>query len=107
MKKVAVMMLVIVLMITVFVTAFARQVNKCPICDGEYYSTRVIKDWHEVRGRVTAHFYREAAFHWDGPYWQERTVAIVCSNGTHANQIEKKDCRAKCDVDPVLWGWTR
>ena len=87
-KKMAIMILVLVLTITVFVSAFARPVAQCPECNGEYYSTKVIKDWHNVRGEAVLHN-KNGNLHYDGSYWKEREVAIVCSNGTHKSYTKK------------------
>ena len=107
MKKIAILMLALVLMITIFVTAYARPVAMCPECNGEYRSTKVIKDWHTVRGACTLHN-DNGNLHWDGPYWQEREVATVCSNGTHKSHLEKKGHGRVCPVENVaLWGLTR
>ena len=107
MKKIALLTLAIVLLITIFVTAYARPVVKCPECDGEFRFIKVIKDWQTVRSGLQPHTVN-GDFHYDGSSWQERTVACVCSNGTHASHIEKKNFVTECPVKNVgLWGWQR
>lgn len=102
MKKIIALLVAAILIIALASVAFARPVAKCPECNGEFRSTKVIEDWKTTSiGTCTIHWEKD---HWDGHYTQTRKVANVCSNGTHAAHTETRQ-RTTCNVNPATWGW--
>ncbi len=101
MKKVSIGVLVLVLMMTLIVTAFARPT--CPVCNNGGLISTSYSAWKDVRGGAYIHW---AADHWDGPYWKERTVTVKCTKGTHT-YTETKDRGVAHNINVALWGYTR
>ena len=102
MKKLSIAVLVVVLMITIIVTPFARPVVQCPSCSGEYYSSTPAGDWQVSSiGTCTPHWEKD---HWDGHYTEQRKIVVSCSNGSHTYMETRQ--RTKCDVNLSLWGWS-
>lgn len=101
MKKTVALLLMTILMISLIAPAFAGPVAQCPFCNGEYISTRPVGEWHTVYGKA---YLTSDCSRYDGTYWEQRDVLIICSNDSHPS-IEKRNFHTVKDVDPATWGF--
>lgn len=96
--KIIALAMVAIMMVSLVSVAFARPVAKCPDCNGEYRST----SYGEWTSKENKHISSDGK-NWILDTWEERTVTIRCSNGTHRH-TEKRNSRS-ITINPVIYGW--